>query len=114
MVNAGAIPTRSTSVNIPSDSEYQSTLNSCYNNHVSYWNSKSSSTNYEHWRYKDGFQCAWSDETTFMKFNNSRIGRVNAWMCAREVEHINKKGNSDFIWEWEAGFNEALKYLKSK
>lgn len=108
MVESGSIPTRNESVSLPSDGQFQDTLNNLLSQHEQYWNSQNPNEHYEHWRYKEGFTTAWQDCMEFAKFDNSRIGRICAWKEGRRNQHIQSKGSSGFLWEWDQGFQKAL------
>lgn len=113
MVNRGAIPTRSITPNrIPDEGEFNRVLDGCYNSHCNYWQSQSPGTKYEHWRFKDGFTTGWFDCMAFLQFGNSKIGRLVSWQNSRKMEHINARGESQYIWQWEHGFNEAVGYFR--
>lgn len=114
MVNKGAIPTRSTNPNrVPDENEFKQALESAYNSHCSYWQAQSPNTPFEHWRFKEGFTTGWNDSLAFLQVDNSRIGRVVAWRSFRLKEHTHTKGASQYLWQWEHGFNEALAYFRS-
>ncbi|CDK28504.1 unnamed protein product [Kuraishia capsulata CBS 1993] len=98
---------------IPSENDMQNELNSKLNDHANYWNSQNSNEKYEHWRYEDGFRKAYQDSVEFANFNASQIGRKVAWTDARKADHIKAKGNSNFVWEWEQGFESGLAWFVS-
>lgn len=108
MINKGAIPPRRTCGKIPSKDEFEQYLDEHYNNHMNYWKALNPNEKYEGWRYKEGFTTGWNDAMAFANFDNSRIGRVVAWKYARRAEHINARGAGNFLWQWDAGFQEAL------
>ncbi|KAG7836777.1 hypothetical protein KL942_004695 [Ogataea angusta] len=108
MVESGCIPSRSTEPQIPSDDEKNRLLRENSHAHEEYWNRQNANEKYEHWRYKEGFETAWSDSVEFAKFDNSRIGRRAAWKSLRRQQHIASRGSSSFIWEWEQGFDKGL------
>mgnify|MGYP003365435765 FL=1 len=113
MVDSGSIPTRDTNPRLPSDSDFRRYLNDLLKSHENYWNSQNPNEHYEHWRYKDGFTTAWNDSLEFSKMDNSRIGRINCWKTTRKDQHIRNKGDSQFIWEWEQGFDKALEIFET-
>lgn len=113
MINRGSIPTRSIIPNrVPDENEFNKVLDGSFNNHNNYWQSQSPNTTFEHWRFKEGFTTGWFDCLAFLKFGNSRIGRLVAWKSSRLKEHINARGSSSYLWQWEHGFNEAVGYFK--
>ncbi|CCH45484.1 Glucan 1,3-beta-glucosidase 3 [Wickerhamomyces ciferrii] len=108
-VNSGAIPAHPTGLSkVPTEDEFNSILNNELNQHSSYWDGQNPNEKYEHWRYQEGFTSAWVDSQSFGQFNGSKIGRLSAWKSARRAEHIQNRGNSNFIWEWEQGFDKAI------
>lgn len=113
MIERNCIPTRQTEAQIPSKDDYERVFNEHYEGHQKYWQTQNPNESYEFWRYKEGFVTGWADATAFAKFENSRIGRVVAWKQARLEEHIKARGESKFLWQWIAGFHEALSYFDS-
>ncbi|ODV84844.1 glycoside hydrolase family 5 protein [[Candida] arabinofermentans NRRL YB-2248] len=108
MVDQGCIPAREKTPQLPSEDDFNKIMNNNLDQHGNYWNQQNPNEKYEHWRYKEGFTTAWADCIEFAKFDNSRIGRVNAWKNSRKLEHIKARGDSSFVWEWEQGFQTAL------
>lgn len=78
--------------------------------HVQYWSTRGS--NFEHWRYEDGFALGWNDALTFARAR-SYIGYVGEWSYKRRQSYMTEKGQSDYIWEFDAGFAAGLKALVS-
>ncbi|GMF02289.1 unnamed protein product [Ambrosiozyma monospora] len=113
MVNQGCIPSRPTTCNLPSEDDFKRELDSNFQGHINYWNSQNANENWEHWRYQEGFTTAWADCLEFAKFENSRIGRLHAWKYSRRQEHINNRGESGFLWEWDQGFDKAVEYFSN-
>lgn len=109
MITHGCIPPRSNDCPLPSQEDYDRIFQEAYRNHTYYWNGRRNNENPEFWRYKAGFEVGWNDALSFAKLNNSKIGRDIAWLHSRRQEHINAKGTSAFLWEWDVGFKEAIK-----
>jgi aryl-phospho-beta-D-glucosidase BglC (GH1 family) len=108
MIDRGCIPTRNSFASLPSQQDFDAIFNEAFQNHINYWRSQNPNEKYEFWRYQEGFITAWNDAATFANFNNSRIGRIVAWKYTRRDEHIKARGNNRFLWQWDAGFQEAL------
>lgn len=68
--------------------------------HVAYWHSKNVN-NLEVYRYEAGFQQGWED-----------AGHSVSKLEERKAAHITQRGASDFVWEFEHGYNEASKAYK--
>ncbi|CCF55539.1 hypothetical protein KAFR_0A01010 [Kazachstania africana CBS 2517] len=101
-VNKGFIPERSkTTVNIDSNA-----VNNLIKQHQDYWNKIGGS--YEFWRYSDALNGVVDDIKKFSSYNNSRIGRWAAWKKIRRSEYIASKGDSQYMWEWDQGFQAGL------
>lgn len=101
-VNSGTIPLRKkTSIEID-DKE----MNSIFEEHVNYWSDKGE--NFEHERYKDGLRQAINDIQNFDKFDNSRIGRLHSWTLMRREQYIKTHGDSEFMWEWDQGYQRGI------
>lgn len=113
MINKAAIPPRNTRVNLPSEDTFNRIFNENFQNHINYWKSQNPNEKYEGWRYQEGFITGWNDALSFAKFDNSRIGRITSWTFARRSEHIRARGNSKFVWQWDAGFYEAISRFNS-
>lgn len=114
MVNKGAIPTRATQPRrVPDKDEFERISKRALENHSNYWNSQSGS-GYEHWRFQDGFTTGWNDCLEFLKIDNSTIGRLVAWKSTRMQQHVDSKGKSCYLWQWEHGFDEAVHYFKAE
>lgn len=108
MIDRGCIPARNAQVCLPSKTDFDRIFEEAYGGHVNYWKNLNGNEKYEFWRYQEGFVTGWNDSLEFAKFGNSRIGRVVAWKYARRLEHINARGSNRFLWQWEAGFQEAV------
>jgi len=68
--------------------------------HVAYWHSKNVN-NLEVSRYEAGFQQGWED-----------TGHGVSKLEERKAAHITQRGASDLVWEFEHGYNEAIKAHK--
>lgn len=113
MMTKGCIPPRNINVSLPSQETFDKVFSENYQGHMEYWKSQNPNEKYEGWRYREGFVTGWNDALEFAKFGNSRIGRVVAWKSARRAEHIKARGKSNFLWQWDAGFQEALDKFSS-
>lgn len=104
MVNKGAIPRRpKDSVQLPDDGRIKDIVNE----HVGYWKDKGGD-GMEHWRFEDALRGAIADISAFAQFDNSRIGRWSSWAAQRRAQYVAEKGNSEFMWEWDQGFQRAI------
>lgn len=103
MVNKGAIPKRHQNKPTVGDDAIRDIINE----HIGYWKDKGGE-NFEHWRFEDGIKTAVQDIISFSNFNNSRVGRTNFWKNARREQYIGEKGDSEYMWEWEQGYERAL------
>lgn len=108
MINRGCIPPRQVRTREPTKEDFDNAFNNIFEQHKGYWLNQNPNEKYEFWRYQEGFVTAWSDSVAFLKMDNSRIGRVVAWSYSRRLEHIKARGKSKFLWQWDAGFFEAL------
>lgn len=75
--------------------------------HKNYWKDKGGEK-FEYWRFEDGVRKAVSDIKAFNGFNKSRVGRWHTWKAQRRREYVAEKGDSQYMWEWDQGFQEAL------
>lgn len=94
-------------VSVPDDSQRAQALEARFNDHANYWNGQNQKEKYEHERFKDGFNAAWSDSVEFAK-QGSLIGRRQAVKQARLKEHVSHKGKLNFLWEWEGGYDQGI------
>lgn len=76
--------------------------------HIEYWKDRGGEY-MEHWRYEAGLKNTLKDMEMFDKFDNSRLGRYHFWKNIRRHQYILEYGNSDFMWEWEQGFDTAIR-----
>lgn len=113
MIEKGCIPKRETSSIVPSQQTFDQLFGQYFQNHQNYWTSQNQNEKYEFWRYQEGFITGWNDALNFAKFDNSRIGRLTSWKYARMKEHVSARGSSKHIWQWCAGFDEALNAFNS-
>lgn len=102
MCDRGCIPTRRLKHEL--SHQLDQVLQTELQNHENYWNSQNPREKYEHWRFADGFTTGWNDALCFSELNSSTIGRLNNWKHFRKMQHIQAKGESGFLWEWEHGF----------
>ncbi|SCU78524.1 LANO_0A03224g1_1 [Lachancea nothofagi CBS 11611] len=109
MVNKGCIPKRPRVSPAIDDKKVQQIVDG----HVNYWNGKGKK--FEHERFEDGLQTAISDIQAFDEFDHSRVGRTHFFKSLRRSQHVAEKGDSEFVWEWEQGYDQGLsefnKYL---
>lgn len=113
-LNSGALLSQPTQSKIePNDDDLRDHLRNAFSCHENYWKEQNPNENYEHWRFEDGFSIAWKDSVEFSKFNGSKLGRLHAWKSSRRQEHIDTKGDSRFIWEWDEGFDQGLQASKN-
>ncbi|KAK9467113.1 glycoside hydrolase superfamily [Lipomyces arxii] len=75
--------------------------------HVYYWDNNSKDK-MEHWRYEEGFKTAWKDASAFYAFDESWIGQKETWRNARREQHVAHKKNSQYVWEFDQGFDAGL------
>lgn len=104
MVERECIPRRPTSWTKPDDGAIQNIIQ----NHVTYWADKGGK-NMEHWRFEDALRSTIMDIESFVQFKNSLLGRVCAWKHSRRAQYIQAKGDSEYMWEWDQGFQQAIK-----
>jgi aryl-phospho-beta-D-glucosidase BglC (GH1 family) len=87
--------------------------------HTNYWDKRSSSTKYEHWRYERGWDLGFGDAMAFLcsKLDGNlpntrrvaggdRIGALELWIGKRMVE--TGQLDSPFGWEWEHGYRKGV------
>ena len=75
--------------------------------HIAYWADKGGDK-MEHWRFIDAIYKAGGDITEFSKFSNSRVGRWYQWTQYRRQQYIALKGDSQYMWEWDQGYQAGL------
>ncbi|CCH61307.1 hypothetical protein TBLA_0E02530 [Henningerozyma blattae CBS 6284] len=103
MTNQGCVPKRSTQgVNIDDNK-----VNQIIQQHISYWKDKGGEK-MEHWRFQDAIRAAVNDIRAFSSFDNSRIGRWYSWKAQRRQAYIQSKGDSEYMWEWDQGYQQGL------
>ncbi|KAG8926337.1 Glucan 1,3-beta-glucosidase 3 [Tulasnella sp. 417] len=77
--------------------------------HRAYWTPKGE--NYEFWRFKEGFLQGWKDAFMFVTFpkgsTSSELGFRGEWLKRRTARHARDCGSSEFLWQFEHGFNEG-------
>lgn len=95
------------------ESARQNAQESALSSHTGYWD-KQKGGPYEHWRFADGFNLAWSDSIEFMKADQSNeIGFIGQWQKVRTAAHAQAKGQSKMLWEFEHGYSQGLSAFKS-
>jgi hypothetical protein len=80
--------------------QYNEQLTKYRDAHVAYWHSKNVN-NLEVYRYEAGFQQGWED-------SSHSVSKLEE----RKTAHVTQRGASDFVWEFEHGYNEASKAYK--
>ncbi|CAR28323.1 hypothetical protein ZYGR_0R00570 [Zygosaccharomyces rouxii] len=104
MVNSSSIPRRPGGTHaILSDNQIQSFVQQ----HSDYWKDKGGDK-MEHWRYEDALKSSIADIKAFAEFNNSLVGRWHSWKVQRRQQYIQQKGDSDYMWEWDQGYQKGL------
>lgn len=97
--------------NIPSAVGWkQQALNGALNQHKNYWSSRG--TYNEFWRFEDGYSTGWDDAIMFLTFNDnhpavSELGFRGEWLKRRVAQHVQARGGSGNVWEFEHGFNQG-------
>ncbi|KAK9240025.1 glycoside hydrolase superfamily [Lipomyces kononenkoae] len=79
--------------------------------HSAYWDTQAKGAKMEHWRYNDGFLMGWQDAAQFWAEDESRIGQRTTWKNARARQHALTKGGSNYLWEFEHGFDAGVETL---
>ncbi|GCE97405.1 glucan 1,3-beta-glucosidase 3 [Zygosaccharomyces mellis] len=104
MVNSSSIPRRLGEMrSILDDGQIQSLVQQ----HCDYWRDKGGDK-MEHWRYEDALKSSIADVKAFAEFNNSLVGRWHSWKIQRRQQYIEQKGDSDYMWEWDQGYQKGL------
>ncbi len=86
--------------------------------HSGYWDQRGGQQ-YEHWRYAEGFQTAWSDALGFWHDDGGYqlVGFKDNWAKLRTAQHAQQKGSSPALWEFEHGLKAGLdafeRYIRS-
>ncbi|CEP61185.1 17-beta-hydroxysteroid dehydrogenase-like protein LALA0_S02e08636g [Lachancea lanzarotensis] len=110
MINSGALPKRPRVDPNIDDSKVQQIVD----DHVNYWKDKGGDK-FEHWRFEEGLKTAISDIRAFNEFDHSRVGRTHFFKSLRKSQHTSDKGDGEYVWEWEQGYDQGLavfnKYL---
>ncbi|AMD20986.1 HEL295Wp [Eremothecium sinecaudum] len=102
-VTSGAIPRRQRNAVKVDDKVIQGFIDE----HNKYWDGKGGDK-MEHWRFADALKGTVKDIQAFDRLDNSRIGRLHFWRQMRREQYIRAKGDSDYMWEWDQGFEKAL------
>lgn len=88
--------------------------------HAQYWDRTAPGTQFEHGRFGQGWDLAWSDAQVFFGAKASgmmpgggdggdRIGCLDVWVLKRMRESGSMKEQVRFGWEWEHGFRKGIK-----
>ncbi|KAF8342202.1 putative cytoplasm protein [Cantharellus anzutake] len=93
------------------DNEKQEALRKAYDSHVAYWEAHGHGSK-EPWRFQDGFSKGWDDAKHFSQnipASNSSptIGFLGRWTSRRVADHVQEKGTSPQLWEFEHGFEQG-------
>lgn len=104
MVNKGAISCCKENNGAKAD---ENRVQDLVNDHVNYWSDKGGDK-MEHWRFEDALRAVINDVKAFAQFDNSRLGRWRAWGLQRRSQYINEKGDGEFMWEWDQGWQRGI------
>lgn len=104
MVNKGAISGYKIDNGAKAD---EGRVQDLVNEHSNYWSDKGGDK-MEHWRFEDALRAVIEDVKTFAEFNNSRLGRWHAWGLQRRSQYVKEKGDSEFMWEWDQGYQRGI------
>lgn len=72
------------------------------------WQEHNPSSEFEEWRFTEGFKRGWEDSVAFAQVNGSRIGRLNAWQKLRHHQHVVKHSSSSKDWVFNSGLVSAV------
>ncbi|KAF9234748.1 glycoside hydrolase family 5 protein [Melanogaster broomeanus] len=81
--------------------------------HASYWTQYSGQ--YEHWRFEKGYHQGWEDAYRFLLNRDTtrnavcELGNKGSWKKKRVHEHSTEYGFSNNVWEYEHGFDQAIR-----
>ncbi|KAF9218682.1 glycoside hydrolase [Gyrodon lividus] len=81
--------------------------------HASYWAQYPG--HYEHWRFEKGYNQGWGDAYQFLlnkaitKDAVCELGFKGSWRKKRVHEHGTESGFSNNVWEYEHGFEQAIR-----
>lgn len=103
MIERNCIPKRPKTWKKPDDKAIKNIISQ----HVSYWSDKGGEK-MQHWRFEDALRNTIKDIQTFTEFDNSLLGRTYAWKCIRREQYIREKGEGEYMWEWDQGFEQAI------
>lgn len=80
--------------------------------HCSYWDHTAPGTNFEHWRYENGWNVGYDDARAFFEGRGAqgvapgnKIGNLEMWVLKRIRENGARGG---FIWEFEQGLRKGV------
>jgi len=93
----------------PGKGDRDSSLKGALDQHTNYWRSQNSDTDWEDFRFEDGFCQGWDDAEQFAKFDGSRPGRIAALKAARLAQHVKKRGSSDKIWVFGQAYVQGVR-----
>lgn len=111
MTEKGALPNMKTVVSRDGnyyDEQYKRAHDESVGAHQSYWSGVDPNKDWEFWRFSEGFQYGFNDAKAFNEFDNSEIGRLNAWRKSRRFEHVQERGDSEMVWTFEHGFKQGV------
>lgn len=93
----------------PGKGDREQALQGALDQHRSYWDSQDSKTDWEHWRFEDGFKDGWNDAERFSQFDGSRPGLVAQLKTARLRQHIKEKGSSSKDWVYAQAYVQGIR-----
>lgn len=85
--------------------------------HRAYWVAHGDGSK-EPWRFEEGFALGWDDALAFSHRIPASstfpiIGFLGHWTGRRTAQHIQEKGASPQVWEFETGFEQGVKAVES-
>ncbi|WPK26988.1 hypothetical protein PUMCH_004359 [Australozyma saopauloensis] len=99
------------SVSMPPEGLFEKLRDEAYDMHVAFWTQQGFHYDFE--IYKVGFEAGWSDCSGFAE-RGAMIGRRQALKFARKQEYVQKKGDLEFIWQFDHGYDKALFEFRSR
>jgi hypothetical protein len=96
-------------------SQRDSLMRATVSAHVSYWDRTSPGTNFEHWRFENGWKVGFSDAYAFFgtrtgkglsSQGGDKIGCLEIWVLKR-VRECGMRGG--FVWEFEQGLRAGIR-----
>lgn len=87
--------------------------------HTQYWDRTAPRTQFEHWRFGNGWDLGWSDAQDFFGAKalgvmpgggdgGDKIGCLDVWVQKRMRESCSMKEQALLGWEWEHGFRKGI------